>query len=604
MKKYRLLFTGALFLTAALAKAGDFTADGITYDILTESTVAVSASESGYSGKIEIPATVENEGVTYSVTAIADEAFTYSGVTEVSIPEGVVSIGKGAFAGSYLASIKLPDSLETLGEAAFQGCFSATSLSLGSGIRDIPGGCFMTCMYLEEIIIPDQVETIGPSAFQGCGFSAKKLTLGSGLKRIAPWAFYNFRNITSLTFPEGLLEIGDCSFEQCDGLTEVYIPASVETIGYGPISGRGMRKYTVAPENPNYVSYNDALYSKDLTLLIEYPEARPGQPAWPENLREIGTNACARATFSELRLPETVEIIGDAAFYASSTIRKISLPAAVKAIGTTAFYGNEALEEIDWNGSSATTVGDMAFAYCWKNLTEVVIPDGMETVGDGMFYGCDNLKTVSYPSTLRTIGSNIFNYCPRLEKVNFAEGLTEMGQDIFYECKSLKELIIPNSVKTVGQGLCFACSGLETLVIGSGLVVIPEYAFSGCTGLKSVKCISRVPPKNADFPIEAYDNATLYVPEGRTALYRKSPEGWDRFLNIEEFTESGVLAIGTEGISCRLENGEVIVNGADNSTVEVYDLQGRLLYRGTANRIPVAPGGVIVKCGKNIFKLI
>ena len=90
-------------IAGTTAWAYSFVADGIYYNITssTDLTVAVTYEtqyNARYSGDVVIPATVENEGTTYSVTSIGGMAFyNCTGLTSIEIPSGVTSIGDNAF---------------------------------------------------------------------------------------------------------------------------------------------------------------------------------------------------------------------------------------------------------------------------------------------------------------------------------------------------------------------------------------------------------------------------------------------------------------------------------------------------------------------------
>jgi len=83
------------------ASAYDFVKNGIYYDITGGKTVSVTYKDTGYnsySGTVNIPATVVNNGTTYTVTEIGQYAFrTCSGLTNVVIPNTITTIGFGAF---------------------------------------------------------------------------------------------------------------------------------------------------------------------------------------------------------------------------------------------------------------------------------------------------------------------------------------------------------------------------------------------------------------------------------------------------------------------------------------------------------------------------
>lgn len=137
MKKSLLCFLILLMLPLA-SMAYDFEVDGIYYKFTGSSFVAVtykgddpwsSDNTASYSGQITIPSTVNYNNKSYSVTSIGNSAFFYcSGLTSITIPEGVTSIGDGAFEYSGLTSITIPESVTSIGNDAFSGCSGLTSV--------------------------------------------------------------------------------------------------------------------------------------------------------------------------------------------------------------------------------------------------------------------------------------------------------------------------------------------------------------------------------------------------------------------------------------------------------------------------------------------
>lgn len=106
--------------------AQTFDVDGITYRVilLEENECEVLDQGGDIAGSVIIPETVTYEGQVYSVTSIGIYAFaSCSGLTSISIPDGVTSIGRYAFQDcSGLTSISIPEGVTSIGEYVFQYC--------------------------------------------------------------------------------------------------------------------------------------------------------------------------------------------------------------------------------------------------------------------------------------------------------------------------------------------------------------------------------------------------------------------------------------------------------------------------------------------------
>ena len=122
-----------------------------------------------YAGDIVIPESIMIDDVTYSVTAIGDEAFYESEITSVKIPSSVTSIGQGAFWTCInLSDVTLPNSITTIGHSAFECCYSLTSCIIPPQVTVIEDCLFGLCSNLSTIILPDGITSIGVAAFYYC----------------------------------------------------------------------------------------------------------------------------------------------------------------------------------------------------------------------------------------------------------------------------------------------------------------------------------------------------------------------------------------------------------------------------------------------------
>ena len=175
----------------------------------SESTATVRVGT--YQNDLVIPETVTTGGITYTITAIGDEAFTgcraytsdgvtyWNGLTSVQLPETVQTFGEGAFALTDIVTVNIPQA-----------------------VTELPMGCFAVCTKLKAIDVPSQVKTIGLMAYYGC------------------------TGATELTLAEGVERIGEMAFFDCNKLTEVTIPASVASIGDKAFGGRESRRSKIA----------------------------------------------------------------------------------------------------------------------------------------------------------------------------------------------------------------------------------------------------------------------------------------------------------------------------------------------------------------------
>lgn len=380
--------------------------DGVRY--LGDCLISV---DPAYSGALQV-----REGT----RLLANGAFSgCEELTEVRLPEGLQAIPKDAFSGcKALTRVSVPESVSSLGYSAFYGCEALETLELpqvelvyagygeyddnvsrgffhGSGIylnesnwadgvlyvgdilvcakpslsgaysvregtRIIARRAFSGCTALTQLTIPDSVTQIGAGAFEKCS-GLQQIRLPSGITELEEHLFSNCERLASLKIPDGVTTIGWSAFDGCTALAEVAIPDSVTSI----LSGFESTALWSDPARWD----GDALYLSN--HLIRVKETFSGRYVVRPGTRSIATNAFLRCTaMTAVDIPDSVAGIGTGAF-AGSALTEVSLPEGLQSLPLNCFSGCSALREIR-------------------------IPASLRSIGDGAFMGCISLRGVYF----------------------------------------------------------------------------------------------------------------------------------------------------------------------------------------------------------------
>ena len=125
--------------------------NGINYSLDEENLTAEVIYKKGYKGEINIPETVVFNSLTYRVTSIGENAFAYSDLISIVIPDTVMYIDGGAFEESHLTSVVIPDSVTMISSHTFESCENLLSVVIGKGVTDIFYEVFAGCRALASI---------------------------------------------------------------------------------------------------------------------------------------------------------------------------------------------------------------------------------------------------------------------------------------------------------------------------------------------------------------------------------------------------------------------------------------------------------------------
>jgi|GEM_PF-2240674 len=520
------------------------------------------------------------------VTSIGDDAFSSRyDLLSITIHEGVSNIGYNAFCEcSGLTMVTIPSSVTDIGSYAFSSCYDLWSITIPEGVRRIGGDAFAWSYNLEcvdfEGAPPEGLlyAAINQDAairynvayedewlpvIEECGFTNAKsyevLEDGKYTRAVdgIEWTFVIANGEASVgggswndtavskdtegevTIPAELgghrvTSIGDYAFYMCDDLTNVTISSSVTNIGYSVFIGcSSLMSIDVDEKNPNYISVQGLLLSKDGTELIQ------------------GVNG-------DVMIPEGVVSIGSYAFEYRDGLTSVTIPLSVTSIGRSAFSSCSGLMsiEVDVNNPNYKSVNGLLLSKDGTKLIqgvngEVTIPEEVTIICDDAFCGCIGLTSVTIPEDVEYIGYSAFCDCSGLTSITIPEGVEYVETYAFSGCRGLASVTIPEGVKGVGYRVFQDCSKLTNATISSSVTSIDNEAFVWCESLMSIDVdINNPNYKSVNGLLLSKDgtelisgvNGEVTIPEGVTIICESAFIGCTGLSSV--MIPSGVEYIG------------------------------------------------------------
>jgi len=176
-------------------------------------------------------------------------------------------------------------------------------------------------------------------------------------------------------------------------------------------------------------------------------------------------------------------------------ISSVIIKDGVTSIGDLAFEGCNSMNSITIP-NNVTSIGFAAFGNC-SNLASVLIPNSVTSIARGAFSNCTGLTSISISTGVTKIEDGTFNGCSNLSSVTIPNTVTSIGGGAFMGCTALTSIELPNSLLLIAGGStspnspgsylgAFQGSGLTSIVIPGSVTTIGVSAFYGCSNLSSV----------------------------------------------------------------------------------------------------------------------
>ena len=149
-----------------------------------------------------------------------------------------------------------------------------------------------------------------------------------------------------------------------------------------------------------------------------------------------------------------------------------------------------------------TSIGRFAFLRC-KNLQDVTLPASINKIEYSAFQKCTSLGSIVLPNAIEELPKQAFSGCTNLSSITLPRNLLQINDYAFSDCSSLEEIELPDKLWFVGNYAFQGCTGLERIVFTDEVSIIGYAAFSFCSSLSSVTI-----PKNIDHLSDVFLNCT------------------------------------------------------------------------------------------------
>ncbi|MBE6574188.1 MAG: leucine-rich repeat domain-containing protein [Ruminococcaceae bacterium] len=166
-------------------------------------------------------------------------------------------------------------------------------------------------------------------------------------------------------------------------------------------------------------------------------------------------------------------------------IKNVVIKDGVTTLGNYAFYECSAITSIEFPSSGLVSIGDEAIRDC-TSLKELTLPEGLQTIGLIAIAYNPNLESVYIPDSVTRIRNMAFAQCTSLKEIDYPASATEVESYIFSGCTALERVTLPIGIGKIGLGAFEVCEKLSSINIPDTVTYIRSSAFAYCKSLRSI----------------------------------------------------------------------------------------------------------------------
>lgn len=358
--------------------------------------------------------------------------------------------------------------------------------------------------------------------------------------------------------------IGSHAFIGCSAITSITVPQSITTISNDILTNAGVDTLHF------FATGCDDKLRRNIWGNVKYLFVGGGS-------HQIPTQAFANDSLLQQVVLDSIVIIGSQAFKNCVALQSITLPTTLTTLSNNVFSGCTGLTEVIYNGSISDWCGisfmnsvanPVGFSHSLtlggSELHTLIIPTGLQSIGNYAFYGCASIDNVVIPPTITHIGSEAFvgtgldslkfyaTGCDTYVRANNFGGVrnlttgggTRMITSGAFQNDTLLETATLDSVTLVGLRAFRRCSRLDTIRLSPMIDTIADYAFSECGALAFIESpCTTVPYTERNAFADAPSTTIVSIPCGTTALYQES---WSQFTHFQEPSSSVVTLLSND----------------------------------------------------------